>query len=48
MKAAKNGNTVVSTIDVTLQSIAEKCILEFNEAHAGEGERGERKQEYWQ
>ena len=33
---ARNGNTVVSTIDVTLQSIVEKCILEFNEAHAGE------------
>ena len=41
VKAAKNGNTVVSTIDVTLQSIAEKCILEFNEAHAGEAREGE-------
>ena len=39
VKAAKNGNTVVSTIDVTLQSIVEKYILEFNEAHKGE-ERG--------
>lgn len=36
VKAAKNGNTVVSTIDVTLQSIVEQCILEFNEAHNGE------------
>ena len=36
VKAAKNGNTVVSTIDVTLQSIVEKYILEFNEAHKGE------------
>ena len=27
VKAARNGNTVVSTIDVTLQSIVEKCIL---------------------
>lgn len=41
VKAAKNGNTVVSTIDVTLQSIVEKCILEFNEAHAGEAREGE-------
>ena len=29
VKAAKNGNTVVSTIDVTLQSIVEKYILEL-------------------
>lgn len=36
VKAAKNGNTVVSTIDVTLQSIVEQSILEFNEAHRGE------------
>lgn len=36
VKAAKNGNTVVSTIDVTLQSIVEECIREFNEAHTGE------------
>ncbi|MBO5461393.1 MAG: penicillin-binding protein 2 [Ruminococcus sp.] len=36
VKAAQNGNTVVSTIDVTLQSIVEQCILEFNEAHYGE------------
>lgn len=41
VKAAKNGNTVVSTIDVTLQSIVEQCILEFNEAHAGEARAGE-------
>lgn len=36
VKAAENGNTVVSTIDVTLQSIVEQCILEFNEEHRGE------------
>lgn len=36
VKAAKNGNTVVSTIDVTLQSIVEQNILEFNEEHRGE------------
>ncbi len=41
VKAAKNGNTVVSTIDVTLQSIVEQCIAEFNEAHAGEEREGE-------
>ena len=36
VKDAKNGNTVVSTIDVTLQSIVEQCIKEFNEEHTGE------------
>lgn len=36
VKAAKNGSTVVSTIDVTLQSIVEQCIKEFNDAHKGE------------
>ena len=36
VKAPKNGNTIVSTIDVTLQSIVEQSILEFNEAHRGE------------
>ncbi|OUP86555.1 peptidoglycan glycosyltransferase [Lachnoclostridium sp. An169] len=41
VKAAKNGSTVVSTIDVTLQSIVEKYIREFNEAHAGEAREGE-------
>lgn len=41
VKAAKNGNTVVSTIDVTLQSMVEQCILEFNQAHAGEVRPGE-------
>ncbi|HAX53529.1 MAG TPA: peptidoglycan glycosyltransferase [Lachnospiraceae bacterium] len=41
VKPAKNGNTVVSTIDVTLQSIVEQCIREFNEEHAGEVRAGE-------
>lgn len=41
VKAAKNGNTVVSTIDITLQSIVEQCIREFNEEHAGEAREGE-------
>ncbi len=41
VKGAKNGNTVVSTIDVTLQRMVEQCIQEFNEAHAGEVRPGE-------
>ncbi len=41
VKPAKNGDTVVSTIDVTLQSIVEQCIKEFNEEHAGEEREGE-------
>lgn len=40
VKPAKNGNTVVSTIDVTLQSIVEKCILDFNEELASDGNPG--------
>ena len=40
VKPAKNGNTVVSTIDVTLQNIVEKCILEFNSEHAEDGNPG--------
>ena len=40
VKAAKNGNTVVSTIDITLQSIVEKCIVEFNQEHASDGNPG--------
>ena len=36
IKEAENGNTVVSTIDVTLQNIIMKHILEFNEEHKGE------------
>ena len=40
VKAPVNGNTVVSTIDVTLQSIVEQCIMDFNNAHAEEGELG--------
>ena len=41
VKPAKSGNTVVSTIDVTLQSIVEQCILEFNQAHNGETRQGQ-------
>ena len=40
VKPAKNGNTVVSTLDVTLQSIVEKCILAFNQQYAADGNPG--------
>lgn len=33
VKEATNGNTVVSTIDLQVQSIVEKYILQFNEEH---------------
>ena len=36
IKEPENGKTVVSTIDVTLQNIVMKNILEFNEEHKGE------------
>lgn len=41
VKNAVNGDTVVSTIDITLQSIVEKYILEFNEEHKNEARSGE-------
>lgn len=41
VKSAINGRKVVSTIDVTLQSIAEKHILAFNEEHKDEVRDGE-------
>ena len=40
VKPAKNGDTVVSTIDVTLQSIVEKAIRNFNEKFEKDGEPG--------
>ena len=40
VKPAKNGNTVVTTIDVTLQSIVEKCIIEYNQGLASDGNPG--------
>ena len=40
VKPAKNGNTVVSTIDVTLQNIVERAIIEFNQEHADENSVG--------
>ncbi len=41
VKNAINGQTVVSTIDITLQSIVEKHILAFNEEHRNEHRSGE-------
>ena len=41
VKNAVNGETVVSTIDITLQSIVEKHILAFNEEHKNEAHSGE-------
>lgn len=35
IKEAKNGNTVVTTIDANIQTVVEKKIAEFNEAYAG-------------
>jgi hypothetical protein len=41
VKSAVNGHTVVSTIDITLQSIVEKHILAFNEEHKNQARPGE-------
>ncbi len=41
VKNAVNGENVVSTIDISLQSIVEKHILAFNEAHKNEARPGE-------
>lgn len=41
VKEPDNGSTVVSTIDLQVQSIVEKYILEFNEAHKNEASKGE-------
>lgn len=41
VKNAVNGQNVVSTIDITLQSIVEKHIIEFNEEHKNEARSGE-------
>ncbi len=38
---ATNGKTVVSTIDIALQSIVEKHILAFNEKHRNEARTGD-------
>lgn len=39
-KAAVDGNTIVSSIDVNIQSIVEEKILEFNEEHRNEAREG--------
>lgn len=41
VKEPTNGSTIVSTIDVQVQSIVEKHILAFNEAHKNEAHPGE-------
>lgn len=41
VKEPVDGNTVVSTIDLQVQSIVEKHILAFNEAHKNEATEGE-------
>lgn len=41
VKEPDNGSTVVSTIDLQVQSIVEKYILAFNEAHKNEASKGE-------
>ncbi len=41
VKDAKNGYTVVSTIDMALQSIVEQNIKQFNDEHAGEKRKNE-------
>lgn len=40
VKQPRNGNTIVSTIDVNLQSIVEKHIKKFNDAHKNEVREG--------
>lgn len=41
VKEAIDGKTIVSTIDISLQSIVEKHILAFNEEHRNEARTGE-------
>ena len=41
VKNPVNGKNIVSTIDITLQSIVEKHILAFNEEHKNEARSGE-------
>lgn len=41
VKEPENGQTVVSTIDVQVQSIVEKHILKFNENHKNQAKKGE-------
>lgn len=41
VKEPENGSTIVSTIDLQVQSIVEKHVLEFNEKHKNEASKGE-------
>ncbi len=41
VKEPQNGDTVVSTIDVQVQSIVEKHILKFNKSHKNQARKGE-------
>lgn len=41
VKEPENGKTIVSTIDVQVQSIVEKYILEFNQKHKNQVRKGE-------
>lgn len=41
IKEPENGQTVMSTIDLQVQSIVEKHILEFNEEHKNQAREGE-------
>lgn len=41
IKPAENGNTLVTTIDATIQSVVEKKIAEFNEANKDNFREGE-------
>ncbi len=40
IKAAGDGNTIISTIDTNIQSIVEKNILKFSEEHRNEAREG--------
>lgn len=39
-KAAVDGNTIVSTLDVNIQKIIEKYLLKFNDEHKNEARKG--------
>lgn len=41
IKNAQNGNTIVSTLDATIQTVVEKKIAEFNEAYRNNYRAGE-------
>ena len=39
--AAQDGNTIVTTLDLNVQSIVEKYILQYNQEHANEFREGD-------